>query len=285
VEQREVINANNFDETLNVFIGTIGENNWYEPKKCNIYFNETPIENVEFTYRDYMLTLTSYFKNSTSFTAWYNDGKNAIAGCTLSTLKYLFSSKSTQKELTTFAYAIMQRDLNRNSVVYSIVDSINLKTVTNATNLSSENLPFTKLDSYFRSVRQQDENGIVTAYSYDAYGNCTQQKVYHKDSTSNYITSDFTYTNGDQLASEKDYRELSTFTTAYSYDADGKLIKVTTPKNEQINYEYISSDLLSKVSSGSSANNLVYSGGLLNSCNSGGADYLFNYDKFMIYLW
>ena len=281
-EKKEVISENNIDESLNAEVCTLAGKTWYEPKKCNIYFNETPIENVEFTYRDYMLTLTSYFKNSTSFTAWYNDGKNAIAGCSLGTLKYLFRTdgSGTQKQLTDFQYAIYQKGINKASISYAIKDSSYLKFATETALLDSSVTTFTKLDSYFRSVTQQDENGIVTAYSYDAYGNCTQKKVYPSSDTSEYITQNYTYTNGDQLASEKDYRELSTFTTTYSYDADGKLIKVTTPKSEQINYEYNSSDLLSKLSSGSSANNLVYSGGLLNRCNSGGADYLFNYNKF-----
>ena len=281
-EKKELISENNIDESLDAEVCMLAGKTWYEPKKCNIYLNDTAFENVELTYRDYMLTLTSYFKNSTSFTAWYNDGKNAIAGCSLGTLKYLFRTdgSGTQKQLTDFQYAIYQKGINRASISYAIKDSSYLKFATETALLDSSVTTFTKLDSYFRPVTQQDENGIITAYSYDAYGNCTQQKVYPSSDTSEYITQNYTYTNGDQLASEKDYRGISTFTTSYSYDADGKLIKVTTPKSEQINYEYNSSDLLSKLSSGSSANNLVYSGGLLNRCNSGGADYLFNYNKF-----
>ncbi len=287
-EQKEVISENNIDESLNAEVCTLAGINWYEPKKCNIYFNETPIENVEFTYRDYMLTLISYFKNSSSFTAWYNDGKNALAGCTLSTLEYLFRTdgSGSKKQLTDFKYAIYQKGLNSASISYAIKDNSYLKSVTETTLLDSSVTTFTKLDSYFRPVTQQDANDIITAYSYDDYGNCTQKKVYPSSDTSKYITQNYTYTNGDQLASEKEYREISTFTTSYNYDADGKLIKVTTPKGQVINYTHEEGakdyTIMQTTLNGENLGNRVLSekNGLPIWVDSYNADITFAYDKF-----
>ena len=132
---------------------------------------------------------------------------------------------------------------------------------------------------------EADENGIVTYYSYDSYGNCTQQKVYYKDSTSNHITSDFTYTNGDQLASEKEYRGISTFTTTYSYDADGKLIKVTTPKGQVINYTHPEMEgyyatMQTTLNNELIGNRVLTEKGLVSAVNSYNDDITFAYDKF-----
>ena len=284
VEEKEVINQFDGDRILKSSV-EINNTIWNEPKKCNIYLNETPIENVEFTYRDYMLTLISYFKTPASFTAWYNDAKNAIAGCSLSSLKYKFNLEDEEKSFNEIRYAILQKDINRNTVRYSFVDGSNLKTVTEATNYDDEVTPFVKLDSYFRPVSQQDESGIVTAYSYDAYGNCTQQKVYPSSDTSKYIIQNYTYTNGDQLASEKTYKELSTNTTSYNYDEDGKLIKVTTPKGQVINYthpemEGYYSTMQTTLNGENLANRVLTQKGLLSSVDSCNQDINFNYDKF-----
>lgn len=265
-----------------------GFNYWYEIGNCSITDGTNTIENVKYSYKDDLLTRMSYYKNPSSFNVWYNDRKNVITNCTLDTLKFKFipeSSASPWHNLISFNYAIRKKNLNTISYTYAVVSNNSMLIKTEAESSGTFKVEKATFNQYFNCVSQTDANNIITNYTYDTYGNVTLQKVFPSSDVYSDIEYVMTYSNGDQLASEANYKNALSFITNYAYDDVGNLIKITTPGGQVINNEYNGAQQLSAISatvnSQTNRNNLQYQGGTLSSANANsGSEYSFLYDKF-----
>ena len=265
-----------------------GYNYWYEMKKCNITSGTQTVENVEYTFRDNLLTRISYFKNPSSFNVWYNDGKNMFANCSFEELRFNFnpeSGSSTWHNLVSFNYAIREEGINaikHDSFVFN-TNYIIKKTETESAGIFQ--IVEEKLNEYFCCLTQTDEHDIVTEYTYNSYGECTQQKVYPSSDSAMNILTTTGYNAKGEVVSESSYKNLKTYTTRYTYNEDGDIVTVTTPNGQVITDSYNGNNQListqATVNSALNKNNLNYYNNLLLNCDANSGNYFeFAYDKF-----
>ncbi|MBQ9716317.1 MAG: hypothetical protein IJV77_07950 [Clostridia bacterium] len=122
-----------------------------------------------------------------------------------------------------------------------------------------------------------DDRGVVTEYTYDDHGNCTQVKTFDNTDPTRYFeqTQQFS-ADGDKLLSQTDQQGNA---TQYFYDDFGQPSGFADAKGNVTNYTVTPQNmLLQQMLHGNSFVNYVYTNGLLTSLNGNGTQYNFGYN-------
>ncbi|MBR4419266.1 MAG: RHS repeat-associated core domain-containing protein, partial [Clostridia bacterium] len=258
--------------------------NWQEVGKITLQLGETSIENVDFTFNDYLQTAISVMKHPNSFNLWYNKGKNLISGCNSTTVKFCFNGVIL--EFDEFKYAKKQENSVETQIVYlNYWTSSYAEWIINRTRGNETKTKKVRIDNYLKLLTET-EDGISDNYYYDNYGNCTKVKSIGGTDSSCNIQSEWGYTNGDRLTSEKTFKNLLEYTTQYTHNSYGNVTKTILPNGQNINYTYtpngeLLTDVHTTLSGTELKNSLGYLENNLSSIKSlNNPEYQFLYDKF-----
>ena len=237
-------NATETKQATNVNVGTapieqqtpIGTRTWYAMQNPSITCNGISVQDVQFTTKDYALTLASRWQNPTNFTLWYNNGASCF--CNASTATFTFQNGTTVA-LNDLQLADVSVKGEYKTFAYSVVENGFLRTYQNATLLQTYKQAYTVVDSCFRTTRQVDYDGIETEYTYDTFGNLLKQRQSAPTGgTLNILHSNSYTADGNQIASQTWYKGLQSCTTALGFDAEGLLVSEIQPNGQQYNYTY-----------------------------------------------
>ena len=263
-----------------------GQRTWKEVNEICTITNQdgNSLSRVNFTFEDYVNTFKSYLQNNSSFNVWYYDGEGLLTNCNENTT-FCFDGTSLNLSILDFYYGLMQKT-TQDEIFYYLQKNANCVRINNYVN-RSDSLAYTysDLDEYLRTVLEKNIDGGKFTYNYDIYGNVTQKKLFYDADTSKRIVEDYTYLNGNYLATVKTYKEFDTFTTTYAYDKYGNVTSVTLPSGQVINYGYNSALKLASVSATCEnnlhKNNLTYALNNLSECDANsGNTFGFGYNKF-----
>ncbi len=203
--------------------------------------------NVAFTDRDSRLTLVSYLKNPECFNLWYNDGKNVIIGVNSNVIEYTPAiAQSTAvpivAQVTDAGKTIKYEFLTSNSLSGAFVEEISVL-IDNTT--SAQEKTSVIYNSLMQPIRKMQSSyfaanvtSILTDYTYDNYGNLTEEKTYDANDTAKTITATYTYDTNGNMATSTQYRGNQTLTTTHAYDSEGVLTAITAPNGQTYNYGY-----------------------------------------------
>ena len=273
-----------------------GSKTWYEMKECTLYCDdEDYVENVAFTFKDYLLTKLSLLKNPESYNVWFNDGKKMFANVNSASLSF-----DTQQnyDLSAIKFATIQSSGNKTTFTYvdaPVIQGSNSlfrvkKVVNGVTTEQQTTVPFAEseeeYDQYLRVCKSTDTNGIETTYTFDSYGNTISSTTNPKSNTSLNVKQSFSYNSNGNLSTETDYRTWETYNTTYTYNDENLLASVKTPIDQTTNYTYTAdNEKLQSISSTlaypyyTATNNIVYSGDYVDSLTANDTTFRFTYDE------
>ena len=275
-----------------------GSKTWYEMKECTLYCDdEDYVENVAFTFKDYMLTKFSMLKNPESYNVWFNDGRDMFIN-----IEHTFLSFYLQPsfQLANAKFALLQSAANKTTFTHIeppedqgtyLTNFFKIKTVVNGVTTEQQTtVPFAEseeeYDQFFRVKKSIDVNGIETTYYYDNIGNVTSVYTNPVGSNGVNVVRSFEYNSQGNLAAETNARTWETFRTSYTYNDDKVVSSVTTPASQTTNYSYTAdNEKLQSISSTlaypyyTATNNIVYSGDYVDSLTANDTTFRFTYDE------
>ena len=275
-----------------------GSKTWYEMKECTLNCDdEDYVENVAFTFKDYMLTKLSMLKNPESYNVWFNDGRGMFIN-----IEHTFLSFYLQPsfQLANAKFALLQSASNKTTFTHIeppedqgtyLTNFFKIKTVVNGVTTEQQTtVPFAEseeeYDQFFRVKKSIDVNGIETTYYYDNIGNVTSVYTNPVGSNGVNVVRSFEYNSQGNLSTETDYRTWETYNTTYTYNDENLLASVKTPIDQTTNYTYTAdNEKLQSISSTlaypyyTATNNIVYSGDYVDSLTANDTTFRFTYDE------
>ena len=227
-----------------------------------------------FTINDYTKTMQSYFLSG-KYNFYYNDCRDVIYQATNVSLCY----EDQDFELVDAPLEIMTKSIIPISFERISIEGSNLK-ISQRRYGSADNYCYSKLDTYLRPVTEFRAGAPAQTHQYDRFGNETE--LYSGGTTGIRSTSTYS-TNGQSFIKNVDYIHTDTPTTEYEYNTDGLVSQITTPIDQEINFDYQNKNLLSRVSAvvdnQTNANDIVYDGLLITSLSHNGTSFQFVYDE------
>ncbi|MBR7177764.1 MAG: hypothetical protein IKD26_06100 [Clostridia bacterium] len=253
---------------------------WYE--KGLVHFNHGGInlaENVKYTQKDHLLTMQSKAKNPTNFNVWYNDGANVLCGVD-DNIEIQFAGKlSGYLRDHTFC----SRTFAPGKVIYSYptIDT-NFKVLTVTYTSVAKFVAEQHFNARGQVVKEIDQDGVVTTYTYNSDGQLTKTRVEASGSLMN-IEQSNTYYDNKMLKSTVEKRESSTYSQLYFYGTNLELTSETFPNGLSHYYTYSpSNDMLTTISTTQSnadpKNVIAYDGDLVTRLTHNGTTFCFAYD-------
>lgn len=255
---------------------------WYGMSNVTLKIDDTTIENVKFTHKDYLLTQRSRFDGS-GFAVFYNDGASLYENARELKFVYGIAKISFEKiKMATLQYnealSFIKAAFDSNGYTQTITNNVGNEDNTHITDTTEE---YSYADVLTRKI---DEDGIITQYSYDAWGNCTEEKMMSKDQSLNIVSRSDYGSNGKYLKSQTLYREGEELKREYVYNNKGLVAKQIYPNGQIEEYSYNSQQRLNKLNSTvdgvANSNQFSYSNNLIYSISHNGTTYAFDYDNY-----
>ena len=253
---------------------------WYE--KGLVHFNHGGInlaENVKYTQKDHLLTMQSKAKDPTNFNVWYNDGANILCGVD-DNIEIQFAGESSGYLRD---HTFCSRTFAPGKVIYSYptIDT-NFKVLTVTYTSVAKFVAEQHFNARGQVVKEIDQDGVVTTYTYNSDGQLTKTRVEASGSLMN-IEQSNTYYDNKLLKSTVEKRESSTYSQLYHYGTNLELTSETFPNGLVQNYEYSdSNDMLTNISATVSSqtheNVIAYDGDLVTRLTHNGTTFCFAYD-------
>ncbi len=138
-------------------------------------------------------------------------------------------------------------------------------------------------NSYMKPIEVTDEDGIVTEYTYNDYGEVLTEKVYpsSQPTLNTLVTREYS---GGNLSAVKEKRLTTEYTHAFNYNSDDTLNYEVTPGGQYIYRSYTAdreklSQIRATVSGGVNSNDMTYTNDLLNTATHNGTTVAFGYDE------
>ena len=248
----------------------------------------TQVPGVKYTAKDYILTTISRLKNPNSFNVWYNDGENMLGGVSSA---YLVKNSVTQS-ITSVRCSILTKGIEKTVFMAtkpsSKTGAMLSETITTRINIgdgAEENTFFTtgvEYNSYMKPIEVTDEDGIVTEYTYNDFGEELTEKVFPstQPTLNTLLTKEYS---GGNLSAVKEKRLTTEYTHTFNYNSDDTLNYEITPGGQYIYRSYAAdreklSQLRATVSGSLNSNNMTYTGDLLNTATHNATTITFGYD-------
>ena len=271
-----------------------GETSWYINRGGLTLTSGSVQETVKYTAKDYILTTISRLKNPSSFNVWYNDGEGMLAGVSSA---YLVKGGVTQS-IASIKCCTLTRQMGK--IIFSTVEpseldgglikTVNItkmqKEVEDANgNTTLEDEFFTSAvdyNSYMKPIEVTDEDGIVTEYTYNDFGEVLTEKTYPSSNTALNTLVSREYSGGN-LSAVKEKRLTTEYTHAFAYNADDTLNYEVTPGGQYIYRSYTAdrekiSQIRATVSGNINSNDMTYAGDLLGTASHNNTTITFGYD-------
>jgi len=147
-----------------------------------------------------------------------------------------------------------------------------------------QNRSISNYNSYGQLTKQTTEEGVVTEYTYDSYGNCTKVKTYDKNDALKYFEQSYEYTDsGDKLFKEYDTQG---YNVQNYYDTIGNADAFVDANGNRTEYCVTPNDMMLKCMCMNMPNNSLihthygYNNGLLTNVanNTGGFTFTYSGD-------
>ena len=280
---KQYLNVNTGSEDITEKLGN-ERNTWYENLRGKLLCGNITVENIKYTYKDYLLTTISRLKNPTSFNVWYNDGECLLYG--VNSAQLLFNE--TSHDIEDVTCCILSSTKGKNTFEYAIPNQQHFLTLrknvcSGNDNLLSEDV----VDQYFKTITSTDGHGIVTSFEYNSKGLVTSTTVSHPDSSLLNVVEESTYNSQNLLSSTKTRRYFTDYTHSYYYSEDYSLISEKDANDQAINYTYSddSNEKLSKISSTLAGanqtceNTIDYDGDRVEQLEHNNSPFTFTYDE------
>ncbi len=194
---------------------------------------------------------------------------------------YVFGERKEIKMMTT------KKDSVLTTTDYTDDDSDIVRTEVTDRNGRSFTTDY-KYDDKHNLIKTQDYRGLVIEYTYNKYGKELTRKTYHKNAPNVYMFSEYTYQDGNLVASERDPRysyEGQELKTTYQHDTSRNLLlKQTSVNGQEYNYSYDdkTDDLMSLSSTTdnkTNENQFFYTRGYLTRVAHNGFNFGFGFDQ------
>lgn len=280
VPSRETVNCLNVN-TGSASTFTDGGTTWYEVVPCKVGSGAAA---VTMTQADWLLTLENYAKNQSNYVIWYGDKTAATRGN--ASTKFVFGTR--QYTIGQIRYASVARQADETTVVgYTFTASTVQQTYRKIVPGKATTVCSAVYDSFGRMSSKTDSNNVKTTYTYDSYGNCTQELTAGGGKsirrTYSYGTAAGGGSNGYYMITARDYLDGITNIRQYQYDEDtGFLKRETVPRGQVTKYDYHADGTLQKVSSALGGtdryNSMAYASGEVSAMQHNTAAYDFTYD-------
>lgn len=280
---KQYLNVNTGSEDITEKLGNT-TTTWYENVRCELTCEDITVENIRFTYKDYLLTTISRRKNPEIFNVWYNDGECLLYG--VNSAQLLFNE--TSHDIEDVTCCILSSTKGKNTFEYAIPNQQHFLTLrknvcSGNDNLLSEDV----VDQYFKTITSTDGHGIVTSFEYNSKGLVTSTTVSHPDSSLLNVVEESTYNSQNLLSSTKTRRYFTDYTHSYYYSEDYSLISEKDANDQAINYTYSddSNEKLSKISSTLAGanqtceNTIDYDGDRVEQLEHNNSPFTFTYDE------
>ena len=138
-------------------------------------------------------------------------------------------------------------------------------------------------DEKGRFLWQRDFRGLLTARTYNDYGEVEEESYSSSSNCLMPIISEYAYDGSGNLSVEGDERGYAECATEYSYDRYGTLKSVDLPDGQKINYDNGTVGLLSvssPIGTENSVNKIFSKRGLVTKTTSDDSEFEFTYDGF-----
>lgn len=137
-------------------------------------------------------------------------------------------------------------------------------------------------DEKGRFLWQRDFRGLLTARTYNDYGEVEEESYSSSGNCLMPIISEYAYDGSGNLSVEGDERGYAECATEYSYDRYGTLTSINLPDGQKINYNDAvgSFSVSSQLGTETSVNEIFTKHGLVTKTSSGDSEYDFTYDGF-----
>ena len=248
----------------------------------------TEVPDVKYTAKDYILTTISRLKNPSLFNVWYNDGENMLGGVSSA---YLVKNGVTQS-ITSVRCCILTKGIEKTvfmatkpSAKTGAMISEIITTRINSEDGAADNTFFTtsvEYNSYMKPIEVTDDDGIITQYTYNNYGEVLTEKVFpsSQSALNMLVTKEYS---GGNLSAIKEKRLTTEYTHTFNYNSDDTLNYEITPSGQYIYRSYAAdreklSQLRATVSGSLNSNNMTYTGDLLNTATHNATTITFGYD-------
>ena len=260
---------------------------WYSNKgNFKLTSGSITLENISFTFKDYLLTTINRLKNPSAFNVWYNDGKNMLANVSTATL----TKNSVSQNITNVRCSTVVRGMGKavistvkaSNISGCLIDAITNTRVEKPDGTNEFFTSSTSYDSFMKIVKMTNEDDIVTQYTYNEYGEVLTEKIFPTNNGVMNTLVSRTYQDGN-LSSVSEYRNNLQYTKMFEYNADDTLAHEITANGQYIYHSYTDDgEKLTRLSadvSGINANDMTYDGDLINSFNHNSTDITFAYDE------
>ena len=201
-----------------------------------------------FTLKDLRATLTNAAKNGTSFDFVYDKGRKKICGvspssCWLNTATASFALVSGGAPVAV-TYETTVKDVTQiNAVKITVTETFSADFVQSVTTASDAKTG-TVYGDYTKTVKSRhdgkplsvSENGVLTEYTYDAFGNLTQTKTVKDGGSSEQIVSSAVYDSA--TGSKTSETDANGFATTYAYLMPHNLVSGVTSPFGTVTYSY-----------------------------------------------
>ena len=201
-----------------------------------------------FTLKDLRATLTNAAKNGTSFDFVYDKGRKKICGvspssCWLNTATASFALISGGAPVAV-TYETTVKDVTQiNAVKITVTETFSADFVQSVTTASDAKTG-TVYGDYTKTVKSRhdgkplsvSENGVLTEYTYDAFGNLTQTKTVKDGGSSEQIVSSAVYDSA--TGGKTSETDANGFSTTYTYLMPHNLVSGVTSPFGTVTYSY-----------------------------------------------
>ena len=255
--------------------------NWFEQDYCQLQYGSTVLNNVVFTTKDYALTLISRLQHPTAFNVWYNDGKNMLYQVSDVTLVI----NNVSYSVDTIQVCTLSSAIGKTTFEYIVPSSGYLYKTRRVTSVSGDGVVAEELvNSKFQTAKVVDEKGVVTEYTYNAYGSVTKETTTAPTGTLLNIEESSSYHANNLLKSSTEKRYFTNYSHSFVYGDDYELTQETAPNAQVTQFAYSADkDKLTSISSTidnqTSQNDVTYQGDLVDTLSDSRTIVDFEYDE------
>ena len=274
-----------------------GERNLYLNKGVfSLKYGDEQYDNIRYTAKDCALTTISRLKNPDTFNIWYNDGANMLAEVGS---QWTLEQNGIIKDVIDVKCCKVTMGVNK--TVISGVDASELpdgfiKTM-NITKVAKESedengAMFTDYDNfdstvhyneYMKPIRSENEDNIVTEYTYNEFGEVLTEKVFPTINTNLSLLTSRAYHQDGNLASVTEKRYENEYTRMFEYNNDDTLANEITANGQYIYYTHTpDGDKLTELKAnvgGMNENDISYTGNLITALEHNSTPVTFEYDE------